>query len=243
MQAQMNMLVGLNKPLNLDCENPKASTPSSCSMKSCCSENTFENDRAKHSPPRYCGATSSDYTLNVVRFSIQSVGTQFASSCSRRKTAHSNQDPTLYSPTDNYEGGEESSEPYLRKRACFCLECTRCLRKLDKSQALQLIDVYQEAIGYLHPVLDIEHQKSQISLIYTVMQSGVAVTNKQFEIEQDSLDIVRIVLSIALLAQTTGQSDTASELYNNVQNRIQDVTTCPAKDIQSVLLTLLAVRR
>jgi Na+-transporting NADH:ubiquinone oxidoreductase subunit NqrC len=103
--------------------------------------------------------------------------------------------------------------------------------------------VYQEAIGYLHPVLDIVHQKSQISLIYTVLESGDEFISKQSEIEQDSLDIAKIVLSIALLAQTTGQIDTASELYNSVQNRIQDAMTCPAKNIQSILLALLAVRR
>lgn len=235
------MLIELNMPPNLAYENSKASTSSSCSIRSR-SESTFDNDSVKHSPPRYCGATSSDYTLNVVRFSIRSAGPQSGSSCSRRKTAHSSRDPTLYSPTSNYERVGESSERCLDKRACFCLECTRCLRKLDKTQAIQLIDVYQEAIGYLHPVLDVEHQKSQIGLIYTILESGAETKNKQFEIEQDSLDIVKIVLSIALLAQSTGQSDAALELYNSVKIRIQDVIAHPAKDIRSVLLALLAVR-
>jgi hypothetical protein len=149
----------------------------------------------------------------------------------------------FYSSADNCEGVEESSEPYLRKRACFCLECTRSLRTLDKSQAIQLIEVYQEAIGHLHPFLDIERLKSQISLIYTVLEPGAEAKNKQSDIEQDCLDIVKIVLSIALLAQTAGKSDTALELYSSVQIRIQDVVTRPAKNIQSILLALLVVRR
>lgn len=242
MQAQINMLLELNKSQNSGCKNSKPSKSSSCSIRSC-SESTFDNDSVKHSSPRYCGATSSDYTLNVVRFSIRPVGPEIGSSCSRRKTAHSNQNSIFYSPADNYVGVEESSELYLRKRACFCLECTRSLRTLDKSQAIHLIEVYQEAIGHLHPVLDIERLKSQISLIYTVLEPGAEAKKKQSEIEQDTLDIVKIVLSIALLAQTTGKSDTALELYSSVQIRIQDVVTRPAKDIQSVLLASLAVRR
>lgn len=126
--------------------------------------------------------------------------------------------------------------------ACFCSDCTRCLRKIGKIRALELIDVYQELIGHLHPVVDIEQQKSRLDTIYALLESAPEVRSTYPEIEQDSLDITKLVLSIALLAQTAGQTDIASALYNSVQNRIQDAMTSGAKNIQSVVLTLLAVR-
>lgn len=126
--------------------------------------------------------------------------------------------------------------------ACFCSDCTRCLRKIGKNRALKLINVYQEVIGHLHPVVDIEQQKSQLNTIYALLESAPEGRNTYPEIEQDSLDITKMVLSIALLAQTTGQSEIASALYNTVQSRIQDAMTSDTKNIQSVVLTLLAVR-
>ncbi|KAL7916695.1 hypothetical protein GGI35DRAFT_466231 [Trichoderma velutinum] len=244
MQSQINVLIELNKgPINgcgqgghsPNTLDTKSSTSSPCSVRSC-SESACEHDNAKHSSPRYWGATSSDYTLNVVRFCIRPVETQVVSSCRNRKIAC----PAPYSPSDSYEGVEEPSESRQRMSACFCSDCTRCLRKLGKARALQLIDVYQEVIGHLHPVVDIEQQKSQITSIYALLQSAQQARSTYPEIEQDSLDITKIALSIALLAQSTGQSDTASALYNSVQNRIQDGLTSTTKNVQSVVLTLLA---
>ncbi|QYS92799.1 Zn(2)-C6 fungal-type domain-containing protein [Trichoderma simmonsii] len=242
MQSQINVLIELNKgPSNGQGGHPsstldtKSSPSSSCSVRSC-SESAYEQDSAKHSSPRYWGATSSDYTLNVVRFCIRPVESQLGYSCRHRKIACYSPDPT----PDNYEGVEETSESRQRMSACFCSDCTRCLRKLGKARALQLIDVYQEVIGHLHPVVNIKQQKSELDTIYAYLESAQEAANTYPEIEQDSLDITKIVLSIALLAQTTGQSDIASALYNSVQNRIQDAMTSDTKNIQSVVLTLLA---
>lgn len=112
MQSQISVLIELNKgPSNgqggdlsstLDTKSP---TSSSCSVRSC-SESTCEQDSAKHSSPRYWGATSSDYTLNVVRFCIRPVEPQLGSLCRRRKIACYSPDPT----SENYEGVEEPSE-------------------------------------------------------------------------------------------------------------------------------------
>ncbi|KAL5089039.1 hypothetical protein Trisim1_005896 [Trichoderma cf. simile WF8] len=239
MQSQINVLIELNKgPSNGQGGHPsdiKSSPSSSCSVRSC-SESAYEQDSVKHSSPRYWGATSSDYTLNVVRFCIRPVEPQLTSSCRHRKIACYSPDPT----PNNYEGVEEVSDSRQRMSACFCSDCARCLRKLGKSRALQLIDVYQEVIGHLHPVVDIEQQKSQLNTIYALLESAPGARSTHPEIEQDSLDITKMVLSIALLAQTTGQSGIASALYKSVQNRIQDAMTSDARNIQSVVLTLLA---
>ncbi|KAF3065672.1 hypothetical protein CFAM422_009540 [Trichoderma lentiforme] len=242
MQSQINVLIELNKgPSHGQGGHPsstvdtKSPTSSSCSVRSC-SESTCEQDSAKHSSPRYWGATSSDYTLNVVRFCIRPVESHMTSSCRHQKIACYSPDPA----PDNYEGVEEPSGLRKRTSPCFCSDCTRCLRKLGKIRALQLIDVYQEVIGHLHPVVDIEQQKSQVNTIYALLESAQETSSTHPDIEQDSLDITKIVLSIALLAQTTGQSKIASALYNSVQNRIQDAMTSDTKNIQSVVLTLLA---
>ncbi|KAL6689898.1 hypothetical protein J3F84DRAFT_398770 [Trichoderma pleuroticola] len=247
MQSQINVLIELNEgPSNGHGQNghaanivcTKTSTSSSCSVRSC-SESASEQDSAKHSSPRYWGPTSSDYTLNVVRVCIRPVESQLVASCRHRKIACYSPTPAPHSPSDNYEGMTELSESRQRTRACFCSDCTRCLRKIGKTRALQLIDVYQEVIGHLHPVVDIEQQKSQLDAIYAVLESAQGASITYPEIEQDSLDITKIVLSIALLAQTMGQSDTGSALYNSVQNRIQDAMMSATKNIQSVVLTLL----
>ncbi|KAL6819965.1 hypothetical protein V8C40DRAFT_281290 [Trichoderma camerunense] len=239
MQSQINVLIELNKgPSNGRGGNPfdtKSSPSSSCSVRSC-SESAYEQDSAKHPSPRYWGATSSDYTLNVVRFCIRPVEPQLGYSCRHRKIACYTPDPT----PDTYEGVEEPSESRPRMRACFCSDCTRCLRNLGKARALQLIDVYHEVIGHLHPVVDIEQQKSQVDAIYALLESAPGTRSTDPEIEQDRLDITKMVLSIALLAQTTGQSDIASALYNSIQIRIQDAMTSDTKNIQNVVLTLLA---
>ncbi|KAL6835721.1 hypothetical protein J3E69DRAFT_319390 [Trichoderma sp. SZMC 28015] len=242
MQSQINVLIELNKgPSNgqgghpLNALDTRSSTSSSCSVRSF-SESAYEQDSAKHSSPRYWGATSSDYTLNVVRFYIRPVESQLGYSCKHRKIACYSPDSTL----DNYEGLEEPSDSRQRMSACFCSDCTRCLRKLGKTRALQLIDVYQEVIGHLHPVVDIEQQNLQLNTIYALLESAPEVRSTHPEIEQDSLDITKMVLSIALVAQTTRQSDIASALYNSVQSRIQDAMTSDTKNIQSVVLTLLA---
>lgn len=240
MQSQINVLIELNKgPSNGQGGHPSANKPSPsspCSVRSC-SESANEHDSAKHSSPRYWGATSSDYNLNVVRLCIRPVEPQLGYSCRHRKIAWYSPDPT----PENYEGVEEPSESRQRMSACFCSDCTRCLRKIGKTRALQLIDVYQEVIGRLHPVVNIEQQKSQLNAIYALLESVPGARSTHPEIEQDSLDITKMVLAIALLAQTTGQSDIASALYNSVQNRIQDAMTSDAKNIQSVVLTLLVV--
>jgi hypothetical protein len=113
---------------------------------------------------------------------------------------------------------------------------------LSKAEAHRLVSAYQEDVNCLHPILDMSYLSSQIDMIYTTLESGTEVEeDKKLQVDPDSVEILKIVLSIALLTQTTKKSETASALYESFRGKLQDATMSPAENIQGVLLMLLMV--
>lgn len=258
MQAQISTLIVLNKPPSYNqgqqgrpaaCESQSPSAreplPAEPTNTICSVGGASYNNGAELSEPRYWGATSSDYTLNVVHFYIQPTQSQKFSqnpSCDNTESSYLIQGQKIYSQDGSCQGIKESGKAARLKTACFCSECTRPLRMLSKAETHRLVSAYQEVVNYLHPILDINHLSSQIDIIYAALEPRTEIEEDiKLQVDPGSIEILNIVLSIALLAQTTGKSEIASALYSSFQNKIQDAAASSAENFQGVLLMLLMV--
>lgn len=64
---------------------------------------------------------------------------------------------------------------------------------LDKARVIRLLQAYDYEIGYLTPVVDVEHMESLVRQIYSQRRRGIYIT-----VEKDGLRALRLVLLIAL---------------------------------------------
>lgn len=114
-------------------------------------------------------------------------------------------------------------------------------RLISKSEALRLMRVYQEAVGELHPILgpDQLHKETESLYLSLVFEQG---RERTIDLGDEDVQIIVMVLSIALTAETTVKSNLATELYQLVGKQVADKIASPQISVQGVALVLLRVR-
>ncbi|KAH8807784.1 hypothetical protein F5884DRAFT_752362 [Xylogone sp. PMI_703] len=83
---------------------------------------------------------------------------------------------------------------------------------IDLEEALRLIDVYNEVVGILHPLIDIDNMKRQAEKLYST------AGQVRFSSEDDEVNHLTIVIAIALLAEGGGYDSTAVQLQTSLQS-------------------------
>jgi hypothetical protein len=87
--------------------------------------------------------------------------------------------------------------------------------------------VYQEVVGELHPIVDIECLMEQVDILYAARDIGLSLRRSNaLQIDDNDIHILNIVCTIALTAETTGQSIIGRALYQSAQGKIQMRMIC-----------------
>jgi hypothetical protein len=113
---------------------------------------------------------------------------------------------------------------------------------MDKTEALRLLDVFQESLGELHPVLDLDRLRKETESLYPSSEIEHRCTPSLLIDDEDFL-IVIIVLSIVLTAEKEPTCSPSKKLYQIVRRKVPERVVNPGRSsLQGVALVLLQVR-
>jgi hypothetical protein len=194
---------------------------------------------SKRTTHRFHGPVSPDYSLNAAEIKIRQ--SQHPAAGSSEKTNPSVEDdetddeePVLYPEANN-------NRPNPRRQSTHMQELLQWPLLLSKREAVRLLDVYQEVIGDLHPIVDTKRLVEQVEICYALAGMEQDPRHGEGSIIDENTLILCLALSIAFAAETVTQSRTGKTLYNSLQNIIKIRVASRVTSLKHVIITLLLV--
>ncbi|KAI9370525.1 hypothetical protein BJX61DRAFT_87756 [Aspergillus egyptiacus] len=118
------------------------------------------------------------------------------------------------------------------------------LWSIGKTEALRLCRVYEEEMGVMYPVVELEELLHHVHLLYDSAGTGFwprGPRSGDEGLDSDDVNILRLVFACALTAEASGNSELAMSLFATVRDAA-DHYVWAAPDIKSItLLTLVAI--
>lgn len=199
--------------------------------------------RPRARQPRFQGPTSSAFNFDVARSSLQNMGITAPAEdaiADDLTTAHVTPagsplhpplplPPTQLAPT--MSAIHPSKDP---------------IWSIKRGEALRLCRVYEEEIGIMYPLVDIEKVTQQINLLYAFMEAAVRTGFAQRGLpgsdglQDDNTNILKIILATTLVVEGSGQSEIGQRLYLSMKPVIESKVWEPL-DIRTIQLYGLVV--
>ena len=180
---------------------------------------------------KYQGPTSAQYNFDLARSSLQSMG--------------------ITTTDDALESTLQSTQSELtspHNSASFTLHPSVApIREISKDEALRLCRVYEDEMGLMYPILDMNRISQYATLMFALgdaveRSQNISVTGGHHEPPPDAdMEILKLVMANALVAESGGRSQLALRLFSSCTRRTdvslsEDVTV---KNIQ--LMTLVSM--
>ncbi|THV44094.1 hypothetical protein BGAL_0736g00020 [Botrytis galanthina] len=160
--------------------------------------------------PSFRGPTSSAFGLDVAKNTLHNMGYQ-----SLADEGIATQDPTPV-----------PSPPPLRPRALPSINMNGVrapdpLRSVSREEMIRLCRVYEEEMGLMYPVVDIEeliaHGSNLFEFIDAAVRNGLATSNNPQGINDINSCMLKTIMAISMITEGSGQSDLAFRLFESVR--------------------------
>lgn len=115
------------------------------------------------------------------------------------------------------------------------------LWSIGKAEALRLCRVYEEEMGVMYPVVELEELLQNVHLLYGPAGAGSWSRDHLVgELDSDDVNILRLVFACALTAEASGSSELAMSLFERVRDAADHYVWAPP-EIKSITLLALVV--
>lgn len=115
---------------------------------------------------------------------------------------------------------------------------------LGPAEALRLVDVYENTVGLMYPCVDLESVRTYIAEYFRdkdrVGPSSPATLDQEWFFARN-IEVVKILLATALLAESHGRSERAALLADSVEDRFATRLKVPEVDMKELLILTLLV--
>ncbi|KAL2833256.1 fungal-specific transcription factor domain-containing protein [Aspergillus cavernicola] len=187
--------------------------------------------RLRH--PRFHGPTSSAFNFDVARSSLQHMGIAPTEEVIQDDLTTAHATPA-------------ASPPHVSTLSQPIHPSKDPIWSIKRDEALRLCRVYEEEIGIMYPLVDIEQITHEVTLLYTFMEAALRTglmhqgLRGTDNLEDDSTSLIKMVLATTLIVEGGGQSELGRRLYLSVKPVIESKIweTLDVKTIQ--LLGLMA---
>lgn len=152
---------------------------------------------------KYQGPTSSQYNFDLARSSLQSMGITTGDDGQDAGAQQQNRASSPSSP----RALQMQLHPYVQP-----------MIEISKEEALRLCRVYEDEMGTMYPILDMTRIQQHATLVFAlndaVSRTGSHAFGINNEIQTDAdMEILKLVLANALVAESGGTSQLAKRLY------------------------------
>lgn len=179
--------------------------------------------------PQFHGPTSSVYGLDVAKSSLQTMG-----------IIHNAADDGLMSRERS-----RAASPVMLLQAHPTKDP---LWLIDHSEVVRLCRVYEEEIGIMYPVVDIDKVLKQANSLYKFIGASLRAGLGQPGLpgadtfDDEETTVLKMVLAIILTVEGHGRSELGQRFFDAAKPAT-DLKLVTAIDVKSVVLTVLTVRR
>ena len=196
------------------------------------------------SPP-YVGPTSSEFGLSE--------------SARRHREELRNGSGQGSGEVDDTGASEEEGEP-LRKsdngsNSIDQVQSGDPLISMGLEEALRLIGVYEDAVGIMYPCVDLESVRDYAKVFYDAGSMGMhpkrlstahSTSDNDEQDDQDwfyarDIQVLKLILAIALLAESHGRSEGAAMLADSVEDKFAGRLKIAKIDMKETLILALLV--
>ncbi|KAL9119438.1 MAG: hypothetical protein Q9187_004008 [Circinaria calcarea] len=161
---------------------------------------------------RFRGPTSSAFNFDIANTSLQTMGIT---------TSEYIADEGLVTQDATPPGTPPRNQAPLAQMAAHPTKDP--LWTLGRDEVLRLCRVYEDEVGIMYPILDIERIISKAKMLFDFMESATRTGLLSAEMSgSDSLNdddsiILKMVLAVALTVEGSGQSELGQKLFGTVQ--------------------------
>ena len=184
--------------------------------------------------PVFAGPTSANFSFGVARMILEQSGTD--------KTTTAQQDQNLIGSmtsdedADGFDGARFECSPLAATQASMPLP------QMALDDALRLIRVYNECLGVLHPLLEVEWLVSISQLLWLSRENAAIDLSDQHSVQIIDVVHLKMVLAIGLLAEGGGASSVARAIYETLESAVASQLMARTFSLPGQVLLILAVR-
>ncbi|KAF2018901.1 hypothetical protein BU24DRAFT_364238 [Aaosphaeria arxii CBS 175.79] len=186
---------------------------------------------SKH--PRFHGPTSSAFNLGVAKSSLKTMGITGAEDVEDEGVVTQDVTPMGSPPQSNAALSKGSL--HIDKDPIW---------SLTKSEAVRLIQVWQEEMGMMYPFMDIEKMLRYADLLFSFVEaasrSGLMQGSRPGHdaIMDDRTSILKLILAISLVLEGGGKDPLGEKLFWNVHERVEK-SLSGSVDLQGINMLIL----
>lgn len=197
--------------------------------------NSIPSLQSHESQPHFQGPTSSAFSFDVARSSLQTMG---ITSPEMQDGVYGEEDPM---PRD-------SPQQLRAPTAPMTIHPNKDpLWKIGKDEAIRLCRVYEEEMGLMYPMLDMDKTLAQANMLFkfteAAAKSGLMnpYRSGSDRLGNNDVWILKMVLATALIVEGEGQSELGRELYESCREAFEGRLSGPV-EIKGLILLVLVVR-
>jgi len=188
----------------------------------------------KPKPPKFHGPTSSAFNLGVAKSTLQTMGITGAEDA-LDDVATNDGTPVASPPT---------ATPAIQQPPMHASKDV--IWSVGKEEAIRLIHVWDDEMGCMYPMLDVDKLLRHTNLLYTfmdaarrtgLMEAGLPGADAIYD---DQTQTLKLVLAIACTLEGSGKSELGKKLFESVRDYLEEqmFACCDVKAIR--MLTLAA---
>lgn len=115
------------------------------------------------------------------------------------------------------------------------------LRSLGQLEALRLVQVYENTVGLMYPCVDLDSVRKYVVDFYQLGYPDTPASSDQDWFFARDTEVLKIILAIALLAESHGRSERAAQLADSVEDQFASRLKIAEVDMKEVLILTLVV--
>lgn len=198
--------------------------------------NAIPPSQAHEGQPRFPGPTSSAFSFDVARSSLQTMGI----------TAPEMQEDGGFNEDEMTPRGSPR-QPQAPIASMTVHPDKDPLWKIGKEEAIRLCRVYEEEMGIMYPIIDMERTINQANTLFTFTEAAArtGLVNPAMSgpdhLANNDVNILKMVLAMALIVEGEGQSDLGRMLYESCREAFEGRLSGPV-EIKGLILLVLVVR-
>ena len=186
--------------------------------------------------PSFRGPTSSAFSLNVAKNTLHSMGYQGLGVDEGMTTQDATpmaSPPAMQLPTSANLNGHPDRDP---------------IWALSKEEVIRLCRVYEEEMGLMYPVVNIEqiivHATNLYQFIDAALRTGLANFNSPGKGVHDEQSLVlKMVLACATVVEGNGRSEIGHRLFESVREAADRILHSEAIEVKDLPLLAIVVSR
>lgn len=225
-----NLYANLNALRSGDIGPNKGLMTGSMSQRSIQSTSPALTYRAPPKVPRFQGPTSSAFSFDVAKNTLQNMGY-----------------PGLETGEDGngIQDDTPAGSPPTRRAVLPSHPFKDPLWAITKEEALRLCVVYEDEVCIMYPFLDMNWVVQVVNTQYGFMEESSPKNGKNLNIEpaspvpEQDLDILKMALAIASAIECSGQSEFANRLYENTKRAADNILHAEGVSIKDIPLIVL----